>query len=107
MDKVYISDEFPGCWQLLELTDIFSFGAKVISTGEDLSLILTWTRSTDLSELEGLPIRKYDIELEGEKYFFLLYQKGDKWILKPENSKILEELSQKDIILVGAKFEEI
>jgi len=71
MDKVYFNKDYYGCWWLKELTDIYSFKAVNFQTNEEVETILTWTRNVDLSEYDGKIVRMYDVEIEGEKFYFL------------------------------------
>lgn len=102
MDKVYNSKENSASWQLKELTDFFYFKAKKLSTDEETNLILSWSRNSDLSNYKNEPIRKYDIEIEGEKYYFLVYPKDEAWILVPETKDVLDKIATKsDTLLIG------
>lgn len=106
MNKVYFKQEYPGCWWLKELTDIFYFKTINLSTNQEDELIFSWTRNCDLSNYEDNPVRRYDIEIDSEKYYFLIYSKNEIWMVKPENVFEIEKLSrEKNILLVGNLFE--
>ena len=102
MDKVYFREDYPGCWWLTQLTDIFYFKAVNLSTNTDEHYIFSWTRNCDLSDYPNNPVRRYDIELDGKKYYFLVYTDKDGWLVKSENSIELEKLcNQKNLIFTG------
>jgi hypothetical protein len=104
--KVYSKKEIDGCWWVSELTDIFYFKGKDLTTGIEEDFIFSWSRGCDLSEYEGEPVRKYDIEIDGDKYYFLVYTTSDGYLIKPENSNVLESLStEKNILLTGSEIE--
>lgn len=102
MDKVYSKHEIQGCWWLKELTDIFYFKALNLITNQEEYYIFSWTRNCDLSKIPDNPVRRYDVEIDLVKYYFLVFPVGDEWIVKPENSYEIEKISQeKNILFIG------
>lgn len=106
MDKVYSKKEFSGCWWLKQLTDIFYFKAVNITDNTSENYILSWTRNCDLSEFSDNPVRRYDIEIDNVRYYFLVYTYKDEWILKPEDLYKFEKICQeKNLIFTGVDFD--
>jgi len=98
MDKVYFRKDYPGCWWLVQLTDIFYFKAIDLENKE-YQFIFSWTRNCDLTGLPNNPVRRYDIELEGKKYYFLIYPEKDGWLVKSENIIEFDKLSSDNNLL--------
>lgn len=106
MDKVYFRQDLPGCWWIKDLTDIFYFKTLNLLTNQEQDLILSWTRNCDLSELPGGPLRRYDVEIDSVKYFFLVFPKDDGWIVRPENIFDIEQLGKdKNLLFKGDSFD--
>lgn len=105
MDKVYFNKDYYGCWWLKELTDIYSFKAVNFQTNEEVETILTWTRNVDLSEYDGI-VRMYDVEIEGEKYYFLVSLEKGGYLLESKDKFSLEKLlNDKNIFFTGETLE--
>ena len=101
MDKVYFNKDYYGCWWLKELTDIYSFKAVNFQTNEEVETILTWTRNVDLSEYDGI-VRMYDVEIDDEKYYFLVSLEKGGYLLESKDKFSLEKLlNDKNIFFVG------
>lgn len=106
MDKVYFNEDYYGCWWLKELTDIYSFKAVNFQTNEKIETILTWTRNVDLSEYDESVIRMYDVEIDGERFYFLVSTKNKGYLLEPKDRMILEKLlNDKNLFFTGEKIE--
>ena len=98
MNKIYNEND---CWVVDELTDIYYFKSVNQNTGLESSEVLSWTRMIDLSSYSGNPVRMYDIEFNSKKYYFLLYEFGDRYKLEVENKYEFDELcKEKNIILL-------
>jgi hypothetical protein len=101
MNKVYFNKDH-GKWWIKELEDIFSIKAIHFQTREEFSFIFSWTRNSDLSKYQPEPVRKYDVEIEGEKFFFLVYPEKDGYIVESEDRIKLDNLlNNKNILFVG------
>lgn len=99
MERIYKEDD---CWWVDELADIYFFKTINQSTGEESSEVLSWTRMVDLSTYSKNPLRMYDIESNEKKYYFLLYQVGERYKLEVENTYELDELlREKNITLTS------
>jgi hypothetical protein len=106
MDKVYFNKDYYGCWWLKELTDIYSFKAVKFETNEEVETILTWTRNIDLSEYDNTVVRMYDVEIDGEKFYFLASLEKGGYLLEPKDRFSLEKLlNEKNIFFTGEKLE--
>jgi hypothetical protein len=105
MDKVYFNKDYYGCWWLKELTDIYSFKAVNFQTNEEVETILTWTRNVDLSEYDGI-VRMYDVEIDDEKYYFLVSLEKGGYLLESKDKFSLEKLlNDKNIFFTGETLE--
>ena len=100
MEGIYKEDE---CWWVDELADIYYFKTVNQSTGEESSEILSWTRMVDLSIYPKNPVRMYDIESNEKKYYFLIYQIGERYKLEVENTYELDELLREKNITLTAE----
>lgn len=106
MDKVYFNKDYYGCWWLKELTDIYAFKAVNFQTNEEIETILTWTRNVDLSEYDKDIIRIYDVEIDNEKYYFLVSPENGGYLLESKDKFILEKLlNDKNIFFTGEALE--
>jgi len=106
MDKVYFNKDYYGCWWLKELTDIYSFKALNFQTNEEVETILTWTRNVDLSEYDGKIVRMYDVEIEGEKFYFLTSLEKEGYLLESKDKFSLEKLlNDKNLFFTGDTLE--
>jgi hypothetical protein len=106
MDKVYFNKDYYGCWWLKELTDIYSFKALNFQTNEEVETILTWTRNVDLSEYDGKIVRMYDVEIEGEKFYFLTSLEKEGYLLESKDKFSLEKLlNDKNLFFTGETLE--
>ena len=106
MDKVYFNKDYYGCWWLKELTDIYSFKSVNFETKEEVETILTWTRNIDLSEYDDSIVRMYDVEIDGEKYYFLASSEKGGYLLESKDRLILEKLlNDKNIFFTGEALE--
>jgi hypothetical protein len=100
MKKVYFNKD--GSWWLKELEEIFYIKAIHFQTKEEFDLIFSWTRNIDLSEYKPEPVRKYDVEIEDEKFYFFVYPEKNGYIVESEDNMKLEKLlNDKNIIFVG------
>jgi hypothetical protein len=105
MDKVYFNKDYYGCWWLKELTDIYSFKAVNFQTNEEVETILTWSRNVDLSEYDGI-VRMYDVEIDDEKYYFLVSLEKGGYLLESKDKFSLEKLlNDKNIFFTGETLE--
>lgn len=105
MEKVYFNKEYYGCWWLKELTDIYHFKTVHFETGKESNLFLTWTRNFDLSDYSEV-VRIYDVEIDEEKFYFLVTQADGGFILEAKDKFALEKLlNQKNIVFVGDTLE--
>ena len=101
MDKVYFNKDYYGCWWLKELTDIYTFKAVNFQTNEQVETILTWTRNVDLSEYKDV-IRMYDVEIDDEKFYFLVSQEKGGYLLESKDKMALEKLlNNKNLFFTG------
>ena len=106
MNKVYFNKDYYGCWWLKELIDIYSFKAVNFQTNEEVETILTWTRNIDLSEYDKDVIRMYDVEIDSEKYYFLVSPKREGYLLESKDKFILEKLlNDKNLFFTGETLE--
>lgn len=106
MYKVYFNKNYYGCWWLKELTDIYSFKAVNFQTNEEVDTILTWTRNVDLSEYDDKVVRMYDVEIEGDKFYFLLSPEKKGYLLEPKDRMVLEKLlNDKNLFFTGETLE--
>lgn len=106
MDKVYFNKDYYGCWWLKELTDIYSFKSVNFQTNEEVETILTWTRNVDLSEYDDSIVRMYDVEIDGEKFYFLASPEKGGYLLEAKDRLILEKLlNDKNIFFTGESLE--
>lgn len=106
MNKVYFNKDYYGCWWLKELTDIYSFKAINFETKEPVETILTWSRNIDLSEYDDSIVRMYDVEIDGEKFYFLASPKNNEYLLESKDRLILEKLlNDKNIFFTGETLE--
>ena len=61
-------------------------------TYEDI-FILSWSRSYDLSDMDKKVDRVYDVEIDGEKYYFIFINNDDnEWSVISEDPMKLEKL---------------
>ena len=105
MNKVYFNKDYYGCWWLKELIDIYSFKAVNFQTNEEVETILTWTRNVDLSEYDGI-VRMYDVEIDDEKYYFLVSLEKGGYLLESKDKFSLEKLlNDKNIFFTGETLE--
>ena len=108
MNKVYFNKDYYGCWWLKELIDIYSFKAVNFQTNEEVETILTWTRNIDLSEYDKDVIRMYDVEIDSEKYYFLVSPKREGYLLETKDRYSLEKLlNDKNIFFTGETLENL
>lgn len=106
MDKVYFNKNYYGCWWLKQLTDIYSFKAVNFQTNEEVDTILTWTRNVDLSEYDDKVVRMYDVEIEGEKFYFLASLEKEGYLLETKDRYSLEKLlNDKNLFFTGETLE--
>ena len=106
MDKVYFNKDYYGCWWLKELTDIYSFKAVDFQTNKEVETILTWTRNVDLSEYDNDVVRMYDVEIEGEKFYFLASTENGGYLLEAKDKFSLEKLlNDKNLFFTGETLE--
>lgn len=99
--KVYYDEEKKFWW--VEDTDhIYEFKSKKIDTGEIQHLMLTWTRNVDLTLYQNC-IRMYDIEIEGNKFYFLMKPENNIFVIEPVDYDQLARLSQINIMLLGSQ----
>jgi hypothetical protein len=107
MYKVYFNKDYHGCWWLKELTDIYIFKAVNFQTNEEVETILTWTRNVDLSEYKD-SIRMYDVEIDDEKFYFIVSPEKGGYLLESKDKMVLEKLlNNKNLSFVGEILESI
>lgn len=106
MDKVYFKKEYYGNWWIEnELTDLYSFNIVDFETKEESTLIMSWTRGVDLDDYPDV-IRMYDVEIDDDKYYFLVYQEKGGFLLKSKDTILLDKLlNDKNILFTGEKLE--
>jgi hypothetical protein len=101
MKKVYFSKEGNGLF-VDSLEDYYNFKAVNFETKEESNHILSWSRNYDLSDMSDDVDRLYDVEIDGEKYYFLFISNGDVWDVISEDSIKLEMLlKDKNIFFTG------
>jgi hypothetical protein len=100
MNKIYSDD---GCLWVDDLHDIYYIKCVDKESNQETYEILTWTRMVDLSEVSKKPVRKYDIEFNDKKYYFLLFEDGDRYRLEIENSFEIDELCREKNIIITAE----
>jgi hypothetical protein len=102
MGKVYF-DKDKNEWVVYQLEDYYSFKCINCQTNEESNHILSWSRRYDMSDMSKSIDRVYDVEIEGEKYYFLFYNNGGEvWSLSKEDPMKLEKLLQdKNLFFVG------
>jgi hypothetical protein len=103
MVKVYFDKENHGHWVVESLEDYYYFKAVDFQTNEESNHILSWSRnhSADLGEKVD---RVYDVEIDGEKYYFLFINNGsgNDWSVISEDSMKLEKLlNDKNLFFTG------
>jgi hypothetical protein len=91
-------------WWVEDTDYIYKFKSKKIDTGEAEFLILTWTRCVDMTPYPDF-VRMYDIELEGEKFYFIMKPQSALHIIEPVDNDQLARLSQKNIMLLGSEID--
>lgn len=100
MNKVYFNKE-EDYWFVNEPDDFYSFKCVNIETNEESSQILSWTRGLGLEEYPH-HIRMYDVEIDGEKCFFLMRIDDNNFIIESEDPHQLESLiNNHNIFFVG------
>ncbi len=92
MAKVYFDKEKYGIWLVEDLEDYYNFKAVNFETKEESNHILSWSRNYDLSDMTNDIDRVYDVEIDGEKYYFLFIENGNGWDVISEDSMKLEKL---------------
>ncbi len=92
MAKVYFDKEKYGIWLVEDLEDYYNFKAVNFETKEESNHILSWSRNYDLSDMTNDIDRVYDVEIDGEKYYFLFIENGNGWNVISEDSMKLEKL---------------
>ena len=55
------------------------------------TLIMSWTRGVDLDDYPDA-IRMYDVEIDDDKYYFLVYQEKGGFLLKSKDTILLDKL---------------
>ena len=90
MAKVYFDKE--NHWVVESLEDYYSFKAVNFETNEESNQILSWSRNYDTSDMGQNVDRIYDVEIYGEKYYFLFINNGEGWDVISEDSMKLEKL---------------
>jgi len=102
MAKVYFEKEKYGIWVVEDLEDYYNFKAVNFETKEESNQILSWSRNYDLSDMTNNIDRVYDVEIDGEKYYFLFINNGNGWDVLSEDSMKLEKLlNDKNLFFVG------
>ena len=97
MAKVYFDKVKYGMWVVEDLEDYYEFKAVDFQTKEESNHILSWSRNYDTSNMGKSNMsqrvdRIYDVEIDGEKYYFLFINNGDGWDVISEDSLKLEKL---------------
>lgn len=97
--KVYFKKSI-NSWWVENLLDYYMFKSVNFKTKEELDHILSWTRNQDIDD-ENI-VRIYDVEIDGEKYFFLFEHTKDGYLIRSKDNLHLEKLlNDKDIFFVG------
>lgn len=102
--KVYFGKDHY-VWWVDETTDYYYFKAINIMTNEETEYILSWTRSLDLEEEDGV-IRIYDVEIgvgeDTKKYYFNFYYEQGKYKVCAKDPMELDKLLREtNISFVG------
>jgi hypothetical protein len=92
MAKVYFDKEKYGMWIVENLEDYYEFKAVNFETNEESNHILSWSRNYDTSDMGENIDRIYDVEIDGEKYYFLFINNSGGWDVISEDSIKLEKL---------------
>ena len=92
MAKVYFDKEKYGMWVVEDLEDYYEFKAVDFQTNEESNHILSWSRNYDTSDMGQNVDRIYDVEINGEKYYFLFISNNEGWNVISEDSMKLEKL---------------
>jgi hypothetical protein len=92
MAKVYFEKEKYGMWVVEDLEDYYEFKAVDFQTNEESNHILSWSRNYDTSDMGQNVDRIYDVEINGEKYYFLFISNNEGWNVISEDSMKLEKL---------------
>lgn len=76
------------------LEDYYYFKAVDFQTKEESKHILSWSRNYDMINMDSNVDRIYDVEIDGEKYYFLFINNGNGngWNVISEDSMKLEKL---------------
>jgi hypothetical protein len=103
MNKVYISKEKNGQWQVDELQDYYFFKSTNFETNEEIIHILSWTRNFSLEHLDFEVVRVYDVEIDEKKYYFVVKSnKDDTWDVISKDPLELEKLlKDKNLLFIG------
>lgn len=100
MNKVYFDKE-KNYWFVNEPEDMYLFKTTNCKTNEEVNQILSWSRGFKLTNYPQ-HIRVYDVEIERIKYFFLMKNEGNRYIIESEDPTSLERLTkQENLIFTG------
>jgi hypothetical protein len=103
MARVYFNKE-KNYWFVNELTDYYLFKAVDYKTNQESEHILSWSRNFD--NLPEKVDRAYDVEIDGQKYYFLFEYNDKEWIVISKDKYELERLLRdKDLFFVGDSIE--
>ena len=99
MSKVYFDKSNYGSFWVDSLEDYYLFKSINIMTNEEKDYILSWTRNVITDDDV---VRVYDVEIDGEKYYYNFYEEGDRFeVLSKDNIKLEKLIREKDIVFVG------
>ncbi len=98
MNRVFFNKE-KKYWFVDELSDYYFFKSINHKTNQESDYVLSWSRNKELPENID---RIYDVEIDGDKYYFLFEYVNEEWIVYSQDSMRLEMLLRdKDLFFVG------
>lgn len=103
MNKVYFDKEKYGQWVVEDLEDFYMFKAIDFQTNQESEHILSWTRNYSLDELDPNIVRVYDVEIDTNKYYFIVKSNTDgTWDVFSKDPMSLEKLlKDKNLFFTG------
>jgi hypothetical protein len=102
MEKVYFDDEKYGKWIVKDLEDYYNFKAVNFETNEESYHILSWSRNYNISDVSNNIDRVYDVEINGEKYYFLFTPNDDGWdVISVDSMKLEKLLRETNLFFTG------
>ena len=102
MEKVYFDKEKYGKWIVNELEDFYHFKAVDFQTNQEYYYILSWTRNYPLDDLDQDVVRVYDVEIDEEKYYFIIKPDRNCWdVIAKDKMKLEKLLNDKNLFFTG------